>query len=180
MDEIRRKAIHAAMVRLSDGDRSAFPTLLEQLWPIILAFAERGLRHREDAEDVAQEVFLRICSRISDFDRERDGLSWAFGIASYEIMTQRRRQQRRREAFGSSKVDRRIDPVESQEEALLQRELATVLTTVVGALSADDQLALGLVESAVSSALAHATLRKRRQRALERLRGVWRKLYGEP
>ena len=62
----------------------------------------------------------------------------------------------------------------------MRQELAAVLTTVVGTLSADDQLALGFVESPVSSDLTHATRRKRRQRALERLRGVWRKLYGEP
>ena len=69
MDPTRRKAIYDAMVRLSDGDRSAFQTLLDDLWPVILAFTRRGVGHEQDAEDVAQEVFLRICSRISDFAR---------------------------------------------------------------------------------------------------------------
>ena len=74
MDAARRKTIHDAMVRLSDGDRGAFDVLLDDLWPVILSFARRGVGEGADAEDVAQEVFFRICARISDFDRGRDGL----------------------------------------------------------------------------------------------------------
>jgi RNA polymerase sigma-70 factor (ECF subfamily) len=75
MDAGYRKAIHDALVRLSDGDRTAFDVLLDQLWPVILSFARRGVGPGADAEDIAQEVFFRICSRITDFDRTRDGLS---------------------------------------------------------------------------------------------------------
>src|SRR5262252_4476129 len=103
MNEAERKAVHDAMVRLADGDRSAVRQLLDALWPILLAFARRGVA-LEDAEDVAQETFLRICARISDFDRTRDGLSWAFGIAKYEVLTQRRRQRRLREALGGPEL----------------------------------------------------------------------------
>lgn len=168
------------MVRLSDGDRTAFPILLEQLWPVILAFAQRGVGHEQDAEDVAQEVFLRICARISDFDRQRDGLSWAFGIASYQIMTHRKSQQRRRETFGGSELRQHVDPAASQEEAMIQQELATALTAAIGALSDEDRVALGLVVAPARADVQGATLRKRRQRALDRLRAVWRKRYGEP
>src|SRR5690349_17015375 len=114
MDSTRRKAIHDAMVRLSDGDRSAFDLLLDELWPVILSFAERGVGRGADAEDTAQEVFFKICSRIADFDRSRDGLSWAFAIASYEVMTCRRRQKRRREVNNEAAVAAQLDDSESQ------------------------------------------------------------------
>jgi RNA polymerase sigma-70 factor (ECF subfamily) len=179
MEPSRRKAIHDAMVRLSDGDRSAMDLLVDELWPVILSFAERALRHEQDAEDVAQEVFLRICSRISDFDRNRDGLSWAFGIASYEVMTHRRRQSRRRETLDDAELRSRADPVGSQEEAAIGQELAEALRQAVGSLSEEDRSDLGFVGVPVSIDPPSATLRKRRQRALDRLRTIWRKLYGE-
>lgn len=178
MDAARRKAIHHAMVRLSDGDRTAFDVLLDELWPVILSFAERGVGRGGDAEDVAQEVFYRICARIADFDKSRDGLSWAFGIASYEIMTHRRRLQRRREVFDEASVAGQLDGSASQEEQLIAQELTLALEQAVGALSEDDRVSLGL-EGNMSEA-AGATLRKRKQRALDRLRGVWRQIYGEP
>jgi RNA polymerase sigma-70 factor (ECF subfamily) len=179
MDAVRRKTIHDAMVRLADGDRSAMNVLVNELWPVVLAFADRGLQHEQDAEDVAQEVFLRICARISDFDRQRDGLSWAFGIASYEIMTARKRRKRRRELSGDCELGARVDASATQEEAAIQNELTQAMALAVGHLSNDDRASLGLDVSVRDNAPA-ATFRKRRQRALDRLRTVWRKLYGEP
>lgn len=163
---------------LADGDRSAMPVLVKELWPVLLAFAQRGLRDRQDAEDVAQEVFLRICSRISEFDRTRDALSWAFGIATFEVMTQRRRVQRRREKLG---LPDEADTGESRsaEDEALRAELRAVLTEALGHLSAEELGHLGLDEGAPSTAATPA-MRKRRQRALERLRIVWRRIYGEP
>lgn len=179
MDAARRKTIHDAMVRLADGDRSAMNVLVNELWPVVLLFAERGLQHEQDAEDVAQEVFLRICARISDFDRERDGLSWAFGIASYEIMTVRKRRQRRRELSGEGELGARADVSATQEEVMIQHDLTEAMALAVGHLSEEDRADLGLGEP-VRSHVPAATFRKRRQRALDRLRTVWRKLYGEP
>jgi RNA polymerase sigma-70 factor (ECF subfamily) len=182
MDPVRRKAIHDAVVRLSDGDRSAFRVLLDELWPVILAFTQRGLHHEQDAEDAAQEVFLRICSRISDFDRDRDGLSWAFGIASYEVMTHRRRQQRTRLTLDEAQVERHIDPTESPEESVIQSDILAALTQATGVLSEEDRVALELAGAPhqLEFAVQGPTLRKRRQRALGRLRVIWRNLNGRP
>src|SRR4051812_15065205 len=180
MDAGYRKAIHDALVRLSDGDRTAFDVLLDQLWPVILSFARRGVGHGADAEDIAQEVFFRICSRIADFDRTRDGLSWAFGIASYEIKTQRRRSQRRREVHDEAAVAVQVDGALSQEQALLERELLVTFEQALGALAEADRQSLGLARAAEVSLVASPSARKRKQRALERLRNLWRSIHGEP
>jgi RNA polymerase sigma-70 factor (ECF subfamily) len=174
----RRKSIHDSIVRLSDGDRSAMPELVKNLWPVLLDFARRGLRQDQDAEDVAQEVFVRICARISEFDRSREGLSWAFGIASYEIMTVRRRWLRRRETFEQAALESQLDSAATQEEALISADLQKALQDVLRQLSNEDRLHLGVTPTSASG--SGATVRKRRQRALERLRTMWRRVYGEP
>lgn len=175
MDAARRKAIHLAMVQLADGDRTAFDVLLDELWPVILSFAERGVE-RAAAEDVAQEVFYKICSRIADFDRTR-GLSWAFGIASYEMMTHRRRLQRRREVADDASILQALDGSPSQEEQLLGRELALAFEEAVGDLTEEDRVSLGL--GGRRSGAEGSTLRKRKQRALDRLKDAWRRIYGD-
>ncbi len=155
------------------------PVLVDQLWPVLLAFARRGVVNDADAEDVAQEVFLRLCSRISEFDRQRDGVSWAFGIASYEVLTHRRRVQRRREVDVTVSVG--ADPRASQEDLLVEREIAVALRDTLGALSDDDRVALGVEQREdveVVEVVAGATLRKRRQRALARLQSLWRQMHG--
>jgi RNA polymerase sigma factor (sigma-70 family) len=177
MNPSRRRTIHEAMVRFADGDRSAIDVLVEELWPVLLDFARRGLRNDTDAEDVAQEVFVRLCSRIADFDRSRDGLSWAFGIAAYEVLTQRRRLKRR--AAQDASLDAQLDPAIRVDERLAQEELLAALTMAMGELTASDRAALGIAHTTSDSAEG-STQRKRKQRALERLRTVWRSLYGEP
>lgn len=166
------------MVRLADGDRGAFDVLLDDLWPVILSFAERGVGRGADAEDVAQEVFYRVCARIADFDTERDGLAWVFGIASYQILTHRRQVQRRREVFEEGALSLRVDDSASQEDRLLAAEMSHAFADAVSCLTETDRASLGL--GGEGSGASGATQRKRKQRALMRLRGFWRRIYGEP
>lgn len=154
------------------------PPLVEQLWPVLLSYAERGLRDSQAAEDVAQEVLFRISSRISELDRSRDPLSWAFGIATFEILSQRKRQHRRRETLVGEAVPESTATTPSVEDAVIQAELHAALADSLGHLSADDVEQLGLVESG-RSAPATPAMRKRRQRALDRLRTIWRSIYGQ-
>jgi RNA polymerase sigma-70 factor (ECF subfamily) len=151
--------------------------LVEHLWPPVLAFARRGLGSAPDAEDVAQEVFCRICARISEFDPKRDGVAWAFGIAAFEIRTHRRRVQRRREVSEANLTNHAALSA-SAEEWMLERELVDALEQSLGVLSESDRAALGLVSDRSGSRETGPALRKRRQRAVERLRAVWRHVYG--
>lgn len=167
-------------MRLADGDRRAFDVLLDELWPVLLSFAARGVGPGADAEDVAQEVFYRICARSADFDRTRDGVSWAFGIASYEILTHRKRMKRRREVHDETALGGQVDRAASQEAALEEAELARALEQAVGALTDEDREALGLAPGMSGAGPATPFARKRKQRALDRLRELWRSIHGDP
>jgi RNA polymerase sigma-70 factor, ECF subfamily len=178
MDLEGRKAIQGAILRLADGDRTAMPDLVEQLWPVLLSYAERGLRDAQAAEDVAQEVLFRISSRISELDRTRDPLSWAFGIATFEIMTQRKRRQRRRETLVGDAMPDSPAAAQSVEDAVIQAEVQAALSEALGQLSPDDVEQLGL-NGPTRLGPATPAMRKRRQRALDRLRTIWRNIYGQ-
>jgi DNA-directed RNA polymerase specialized sigma24 family protein len=84
MDAARRKAIHEAMVRLSDGDRAAFDVLLDELWPVIAAFAERGVGRGADAEDIAQEVEVHDESALAA--QADDGASQEESLLQREVV----------------------------------------------------------------------------------------------
>jgi len=177
MDLVLRKRINDAMVRLAEGDRTAFPMLMDDLWPVVRAFALRSVGQSADAEDIAQDVFVRICARIAEYDRTRDAVSWAFGIATYEVMTHRRRIQRRREV-GDAGLPDAVDSADSQEQLLLQREIESALKDVLSVMKEEDRHVLGGYASASGHGVG-ATQRKRKQRALARFRSLWRSIYGE-
>lgn len=172
MTEAERHRIHGAMVRLADGDREAFAAVFEGLWPELRRFTSRALLAHPDAEDVAQQALLKVFARISDFDTARDGVAWAFGIAAFEIRTLRRKLDRRRETAADD-LDRRADG-QTPEETVIDADLRQALREVFGELSEPERRTL-LGDG--SPGVSPAAWRKRRQRALERLRGLWRRRH---
>ena len=176
MENVQRQRLHQAIVRLAEGDRSVFPPLFEELWPMILGFVRRTVGPSPDAEDVAQQVLINLFFRISEFDRTRDGVAWVFGIAAHEIRTYQRKLQRRREVSGSGRGFERPSAAASQEESCHEATLDAALEAALGQLSNDDRSAL-LRSHVPQDTVPAATWRKRRQRALQRLREAWRQLY---
>lgn len=164
------------MVQFADGERAAFQPLFDALWPVLLAFTSRALPQTADGEDAAQQAMLKVFSRIADFDRGRDGVSWALGIAGYEVMTARKQRARRREA-GVAALERAEHEGANVEERALADELRRSVLEIVGELAERDRAALAYA-FAGEPPPTDETSRKRRFRAIERLRAAWRRANG--
>jgi RNA polymerase sigma-70 factor (ECF subfamily) len=176
MDARRREQIQRWMVAFADGDRAAFEPLYGALWPVLLAFAARALEPRADAEDAAQAAIVKVFSRIVDFDRTRDGVTWALGITGYEIMTIRKRRARRREAGPAPLAGLLAGGPDLEEQAIADGLRRDVLA-LVGELGERDRAALFDALSGGESPRDERT-RKQRTRAIERLRAAWRRVHG--
>lgn len=64
-----------------DGDRDAFAVLVTRYAGAVYQFAYRYVRNGPDAEDTAQETFLRVWRNLRKFDRSRTFTTWLFAIA---------------------------------------------------------------------------------------------------
>lgn len=170
-----RRRLHAAMVRFADGDRSAFDEVFSLLWPILRAFTIRALRTEADSEDAAQAALLKVFSRIGDYDRTRDAGTWALAIASYEIMTVMKRRSRRRETADPVEV---VATAAGPEDVAMANELRAAMEHALGHLSEEDLAVLHAEGALGSTPTEKAAHRKRRQRAVDKLKSVWRRLYG--
>ena len=175
MDGAARAQLHQCMVRLADGDRSAFSPVYQALWPVLRAFVGRQLPMPE-SEDAAQEALLKVFARASDFDPERDALTWVLGIAAFEIRTARKRSSRRREDLVAQAPPN--SDVPSAEQAVIDRDLEAALLEILGALRPSDVETIQAVLSGRSPPIPRATFRKRLERALNRLRLAWRARHG--
>ena len=60
-----RSNIDSLMMRLADGDRSAFDPLFAAVWPIVRDFANNALGGATDAEDAAQEALLSVIAGLA-------------------------------------------------------------------------------------------------------------------
>jgi len=64
------------------GDRSCFRRLVERYQMRIVNFLYRAIGDRERAEDLAQEVFIRVYKHLHRFDQEKKFSTWIYTIAS--------------------------------------------------------------------------------------------------
>ncbi len=167
--------LNALMARLADGDRSVFTLVFRRLWPPTLRLCHSLLRHEADASDAAQLAMQKVLERASDYDPRRPALPWALAIAAWECRTIRRRQGRRREVPAEAAGD--IAGADTEDE-LVDRALTRAAITALGELSDADRDTLLATFWDEAASTSGATLRKRRERALARLRDTWRRLYG--
>ncbi len=66
--------------RLKEQDESAYVELLDLYSNKVFRLAMGLVKHKEDAEDVTQEVFLTVCSRINDLKESKALSSWIYRI----------------------------------------------------------------------------------------------------
>ena len=175
MDRARREALQRDLARLADGDREAFHPVFVCLWPLLRGFAGRYLP-APDAEDAAQEALVKVFARAALFDPTRDALSWALGIAAYEIKTARKRRRRRREE-GEPPVAI-PDGAAGPEALAMAREREDAVEAALALLDPTDAATLRAYAAGDPPPVSGATFRKRVQRALARLRVAWRISHG--
>jgi RNA polymerase sigma-70 factor, ECF subfamily len=165
------------MARLARGDRAVFSEVFGLLWGPIQRLCQSLLKHEADAQDAAQEAMQKILERASDYDPKRPALPWALAIAGWECRTLLRKKGRRREAgeAGLTDLAAGADGDHDAERRFVERDLANAALAALGTLSPVDQEVL--VATFWEEAGAGPTFRKRRERALVRLRDTFRRLY---
>jgi RNA polymerase sigma factor (sigma-70 family) len=73
-------SVEELAVRARAGSRVSFDELVVRLRPRLVAFLARRLPDAGDAEDVAQETFLRAFDHLERYDPARPFATWLFTI----------------------------------------------------------------------------------------------------
>jgi RNA polymerase sigma-70 factor (ECF subfamily) len=142
--------IDAAFVRrLQAGDEQAFRVLVQRWQRPLLDFVYRLTGDAAAADDLAQEVFVRVFRKIGEF-RPRPGgaafSTWLFQVARNAALDYRRHRAR----HPAEPLDDTARAVPGRgplpDAALAHREIGTAIATAVAALPEDQRTALVLAE----------------------------------
>lgn len=82
------------MERAQRGDRDAFAQLVERYQTPVYNLAYRMLGDANDAEDAAQETFLRAYAQLQRFHGDQKFASWLLSIAAHYCIDRLRRRTR--------------------------------------------------------------------------------------
>lgn len=81
--------------RCLSGEQSAMAELVERFRGPVFGLCLRMLGHRQDAEDMAQESFVRALRSLRSWDAARDFLPWILAIAGNRCRSQLSARMRR-------------------------------------------------------------------------------------
>ena len=122
--------------RTRAGDQQAFARLVEQYQSQVYNLCYRMLGNASDAEEAAQETFLRAFSRLKTYDESRKFSSWLLSIGSHYCIDRLRRRR-----FTWTDIDDVAPKLESPhhderpEQVYLQTEMADEVQQMLGTLS---------------------------------------------
>ena len=87
----------AELARAVDGDVDAFRKIVERYQGMVYSVAYDVLGNHTDAEDAAQEAFLRCYRKLPQFRSEATFSTWLFRLALTASVDYQRRERRRPE-----------------------------------------------------------------------------------
>jgi RNA polymerase sigma-70 factor (ECF subfamily) len=114
------------MIRGAGGDDDAFRVLVERWQGRILGFLVRSLGSEPEAEDVAQETFVRICRSAGTYRPEGRFASWLFRIAG-NLARSRTRRRKILRFIRFDPTEHEIPEAPRAEQDLRRRELREAL-----------------------------------------------------
>lgn len=122
------------IARARAGDRAAFDELVRLHLQAVNSFLHRIANRREDAEDLAQETFVRAHAALAEFRGDAAFSTWLLRIAWHLAQDEKRRDARRGAVEALESAAESADRSPAPAEASAQRELADRVRAALQAL----------------------------------------------
>lgn len=94
MNQINRKEVDRLVRDAVAGHQDALEKLIEQIKTPVYNLALRMLQHPQDAEDIAQEILIKIVTHLCSFRGESAFMTWVYRLATNHLLNEKRKKQR--------------------------------------------------------------------------------------
>ena len=128
----------ALVYRAQAGERAAFAALVDHYWDRLYRWLCHLTHHRQLAEDLAQEAFLKALAALGSFQVGTNFQAWLFRIAHNAFANQVRANRRVRQPFPDDLASVEDGPMEQA----MTKEMLQQLARAIGRLPADYRAAL--------------------------------------
>ena len=131
---------HLLIKKAKEGDREAFQKIISQHLPNILNLATRMLGNRAEAEDLSQDVMIKLWKNLERYDPNKAKLSsWLYRITANQCLDHLRRKK-------TEQLDENYDEAEParQDEELYEKQISKRIGQQLAALPDRQRLALVL------------------------------------
>ena len=140
------------MDRVAQDDEKAFTALVRRFQGRVINLVSRVLNDRECADDLAQEVFVRVYVHRRNYRHGAKFSTWLFTIAANLAKNEIRRRVRKRNWFSLDALQEMLsdsafqlaDPAEGRESSLEREQLQAAVGRAIATVPEKYRLALVL------------------------------------
>ncbi len=164
---------------IAQGDREAFAAFYDRYSKPLYSLAFRVVNNTKDAEDVLQEVFLKIWEKAASFD-ETIGtpFNWAASMTRNKAIDRLRSKRRHARIFAEANESAVLEAISFVADPAFDREQTAQIRTAVKGLPDDQRHAIelaffgGLTHLEIAGVLEEppGTIKARIRRGMLRLR----------
>jgi RNA polymerase sigma-70 factor (ECF subfamily) len=130
-------AIDTLIERCLGGDQLAWEQIVRQHWRKVFNVAYKFVGSHEQAEDLSQEIFLKIFRSLDTFDRRANFQTWLVSVSRNLCIDYYRSVRKERLTIDRDVTAEDVSPTSSTVSplaALENRDLAVLLRQALGAL----------------------------------------------
>ncbi|MCD7060724.1 RNA polymerase sigma factor [Pelagibacterium xiamenense] len=117
------RSIAELLARAKAGDRAAFGTLIDAHYDFLYRTAYKWCGSREDAEDVAQDVCIKLATALAGFDGRSAFTSWLYRIVLNAVRDRQRQAARHVRWAGALAMTAEVSTPAQQADAMDDAEL---------------------------------------------------------
>lgn len=130
------------LTQAKSGDVQAFSHLVEAYQTPVYNLCYRMLGDAYEAEDAAQEVFIRAYKSMHRYDVNRPFSTWILSIAAHYCIDQIRKRRMKIVSFEDLPYQKFSDPAPNPEASLDTGEMEAQVRGLLDALTAEDRAAI--------------------------------------
>ncbi len=170
-----------------EGDKQAFNRLVQAYQRPVYNLTYRMLGNSEEAEDAAQETFLRAYSRLAQYDPQMKFSTWLFSIANHHCIDRLRKRRAVYVSIDDNPVlENLVGETPAPEHQALHKEQSVELQALIGMLDPDYRTPLVLryweelsyEEIAQTMGVTVAAVKSRLFRARQQLAALYERNQG--
>ena len=128
-----------------NGDTKAFTVLIDRYKHMVFTLALKILKNREEAEEVSQDVFVKVYQVLVSFKGDSKFSTWIYKIAYYRSLDYLKKQKRGLSASSlDSDKEYHLPSIENNLDALELKERKQAIKSAIDELPTDDAVVITL------------------------------------
>jgi RNA polymerase sigma-70 factor (ECF subfamily) len=130
---------------INNGDTKAYAQLVDRYKDLVYTLALRMLKHREEAEEVAQDTFIKVFKSLNKFKGDSKFSTWIYRVAYNTCLDNLKKNKKH---LNNVAIDEftynKLDTIDNALDHIIKEEKSTLIKNCINKLPEDSSALLTL------------------------------------